>query len=214
MSASRDHVNEPAASAPASSATSVPAASVPAASVPATSVRAASAAPAPVAAVPSRRFGRRAALLGAFAAAVSLRAAPARAETNEGQLLLGLWRREQGLALAYGQQEQVEPERFGLARLHANTHAAAIATELAAVGLGTGKPPRTPDELDSGAHRLATARPADVLAAAALVEEAMVEAYKAALLELTDAKIAMTAATILASHAQHLLIFTSAARVS
>lgn len=203
----------------------VPAAALPAAA-PRAAVASASALPAavpsvavspaavPLAAERPRRFGRRAALLGAAAGVLSLRAAPASAEINEGQLLMGLWRREMGLALAYDRQAHVEPERFVLARLHANTHAAAIATQLAAVGLGTPKPPQTPSDLDAAAQQLATARRADVLASAALVEEAMVAAYKAALLELSDAKIAMTVATILASHAQHLFIFDGAAQVS
>jgi hypothetical protein len=42
----------------------------------------------------------------------------------------------------------------------------------------------------------------------------MVEVYKSALPALPDAKIAMTAATILASHAQHLLILRRAAQVT
>ena len=42
----------------------------------------------------------------------------------------------------------------------------------------------------------------------------MVELYKGALPELPDAKIAMTAATILASHAQQLFILRRSARVT
>ena len=64
------------------------------------------------------------------------------------------------------------------------------------------------------AQRLATSRPADVLANAVLAEEAMVDVYKTALPALPDAKIAMTAATILASHAQHLFILRDAAQVT
>ncbi|MDA0180258.1 ferritin-like domain-containing protein [Solirubrobacter phytolaccae] len=160
-------------------------------------------------------MNRRQLLAGGAAAALTLTAAaPARAESDEGGLLLGLWRREMGLALAYGQQVHTNPELFGPARRHAGDHAAAIATELAAVGLGTPKPPWTPDDLDVGAHRLATSRPADALANAALVEQDMVDVYKGALLALPDAKIAMTAATILASHAQHFFILDRAAQVT
>lgn len=161
-----------------------------------------------------RRFGRRAALAGAALAAMSLRATPALAAADEGDLLLGLWRREKGLALAYGQQVHTHPELFGPARRHAHDHAAALATELAAVGLGTPEAPWTPNDLDAAAQRLAAAKPADALAEAALVEEGMLELYKTALPALPDAKIAMTAATILASHAQHLFIFRDAAKVT
>ena len=156
---------------------------------------------------------RRQFLIGGAAAAVTLRAAPAFAVSDEGGLLLGLWRREAGLALAYGQQVHTQPELFGPARRYAQEHAAALATELAAVGLGTPKAPWTPNELDIAAQRLATARPADVLANAVLAEEAMLDVYKTALPALPDAKIAMTAATILASHAQHLFLFRDAAKV-
>ena len=153
-------------------------------------------------------------LAGAAATAVTIRATPALAAADEGGLLLGLWRREKSLALAYGQQLHTHPELFGPARRHAHDHAAALATELAAVGLGTPEEPWTPNDLDAAAQRLAAARPADALAQAALVEEGMLELYKAALPALPDAKIAMTAATILASHAQHLFIFRDAAEVT
>ena len=159
-------------------------------------------------------MNRRQLLVGGAAAALTLRAAPAVAASDEGGLLLGLWRREMGLVIAYGQQTHTHPELLGPARRHANDHAAAIATELAAVGLGTPKPPWTPDDLDVAAHRLATSRPADVLANAVLVQEDMVEVYKGALPALPDAKIAMTAATILASHAQHLFVLRRAAQVT
>ncbi len=163
-----------------------------------------------------RRFGRRAALAGAGAAvaAVALNPGSAFAESDEGGLLLGLWRREKGLAIAYGQQVHVQPELFGPARRHANDHAAAIATALAAVGLGTPQPPWTPNDLDVAARRLATSRSADALANAVLVQEDMVDVYKGALPALPDAKIAMTAATILASRAQHLFILRRAAQVT
>lgn len=158
-------------------------------------------------------MNRRQLLVGGAAAALTLRAAPAFAESDEGGLLLGLWRREKALSLAYGLVAPTDPRLLGTAGRHAYEHAAAIATELAAVGLGTPKPPKTPEDLDVAAQRLATSRPADVLANAVLVEEAMVEVYKGALLALPDAKIAMTAATILASHAQHLFILRDAAQV-
>ena len=159
-------------------------------------------------------MNRRQLLAAGAAAAVTMRAAPAFGAVTEGELLLGLWRRETALAIAYGQQVHTNPELFGPARRHAHDHAGAIATQLAAVGLGTPKPPWTPDDLDIGAQRLATSRPADAIANAVLVEEDMVEVYRAALPALPDAKIAMTAATILASHAQHLFILRRAAQVT
>ena len=158
-------------------------------------------------------MNRRQLLVAGTAGALALHAAPARAASDEGGLLLGLWSREAGLALAYGQQVHTNPELLGPARRHANQHAAALATALAAVGLGTPKPPWTPGDLDVAAQRLATSRPADVLANAVLVEETMVEVYKSALPSLPDAKIAMTAATILAAHAQRLFILRDAAGV-
>ena len=159
-------------------------------------------------------MNRRQLLLAGAATAVTIRATPALAAADEGDLLLGLWRREKGLALAYGQQVHTHPELFGPARRHAHDHAAALATELAAVGLGTPDAPWTPNDIDAAAQRLAAAKPADALAEAALVEEGMLEVYKTALLALPDAKIAMTAATILASHAQHLFLFRDAAKVT
>jgi hypothetical protein len=156
---------------------------------------------------------RRELLAGATAAAVTLRAAPARAASDEGGLLLGLWQREVGLALAYRSVVHADPV-FSLLRAHARDHAAAIATELAAVGLGTPKPPETPEDLDIAAQRLATSARGSALANAVLVEEGMVAVYTGALPALPDAKIAMTAATILAAHAQQLFIVRRAAGVT
>jgi len=92
-------------------------------------------------------------------------------------------------------------------------HARAIATQLAAVGLGTPRGPLSVDDLDIAAELVVRAG-ADrkaVYAAAIAMEEGLVELYKGVLPKLPDAKIAMTAATILASHAQHLRILRSAA---
>ena len=62
-------------------------------------------------------------------------------------------------------------------------------------------------DLDVTAERLARAADAkDALAAAVALEEELVALYRNALPALPDAKIAMTAATILGSHSQHLLI--------
>ena len=130
----------------------------------------------------------------------------ARAATDEGGLLLGLWRREMGASLAYDRVAHVDPHFVTLRGQEAD-HAAAIATELAAVGLGTPRPPTWASELDVTAERLARSTThEEALAAATALEEELVTLYRHALPALPDSKIAMTAATILASHSQHLLI--------
>jgi hypothetical protein len=138
-------------------------------------------------------------------AATVLGPAVASAGTDEGGLLLGLWRREIGASLAYDRQAHTNP-LFVTLRGHEADHAAAVATELAAVGLGTPRPPQWAAELDTTAERLARAEPAAAVAAAIALEEELVTLYRGALPALPDSKIAMTAATILASHSQHLLI--------
>src|SRR3954470_18833447 len=129
----------------------------------------------------------------------------ASAAADEGGLLLGLWRREMGASLAYDRIAHIDP-LFHTLRGHEADHAAAIATELAAVGLGTPQAPQWAGELDVSAERLARADAKSSRAAALALEEELVALYRAALPNLADAKIAMTAATILASHSQHALI--------
>jgi hypothetical protein len=130
----------------------------------------------------------------------------ARAATDEGGLLLGLWRREMGASLAYDRVAHLDPQLVTL-RGHETDHAAAVATELAAVGLGTPEPPQGAADLDVTAERLARSKTrAEAVAAAVALEEELVTLYRNALPALPDSKIAMTAATILASHSQHLLI--------
>ena len=152
---------------------------------------------------------RRDALKAGALALGGVLAAPAiaRAGTDEGGLLLGLWRRELGASFAYDQVAHRDPLLVTL-RGHEADHAAAVATELAAVGLGTPKPPERAADLDVSAQLLAGAGPdrAAILRAARALEEELVALYRTAVTALPDAKIAMTAATILASHSQHLLI--------
>jgi hypothetical protein len=152
---------------------------------------------------------------GLAVAAALMGSAPARAAADEGTLLTGLWRREMGAALAYDKVLDADPALAAL-RSHEADHAAALATALAAVGLGTPPPPESPADLDVAAELLAGAGPGRdaVLAAAIALEEALVATYRDALPALPDAKIAMTAATILASHAQHLFILREAAGVT
>jgi hypothetical protein len=151
----------------------------------------------------TRRDALRAA--GLALAATVLGPGVARAATDEGGLLLGLWRREMGASLAYDRLAHVNP-LFVTLRGHEADHAGAVATELAAVGLGTPRPPQWAGEIDATAERLARSEPDAAVAAAIALEEELVTLYRNALPALPDSKIAMTAATILASHSQHLLI--------
>jgi hypothetical protein len=154
---------------------------------------------------------KRRELLIAGAAALAL-PATARAASDEVGLLTGLWRREMGAALAYAKVLQADPI-LALIRSHETHHAAALATEIQAVGLFTPPPPKTLADVDSAAERLGTSAP-HVLEAGIALEQDLVEAYKQALPLLEDEKIAMTAATILGSHAQHLLMLRRAAGVT
>jgi hypothetical protein len=126
---------------------------------------------------------------GATLAATMLGPSVARAQSDEGGLLLGLWRREQGADLAYGRV------------LHADPILALLRSQEV-------DPASEPADLDIAAQRLAESGPdrAEVLAAAIALEEGLVAIYTDALPSLPDEKIAMTAATILGSHAQHLFI--------
>lgn len=130
-------------------------------------------------------------------------ASTARAATDERTILLGLWRREMNANLAYTQVEHVD-RVFVPLRRHEFEHGQALATELAAVGLGTPARPKELDDLDSTSERLARARGRDeVVAAAVALEDELIALYQHSLAGLSDPKIAMTVATILASHAQH-----------
>jgi hypothetical protein len=155
------------------------------------------------------RHRRREALrAGALAVAgAALLPGVARAESDEGGLLLGLRSREMNAGFAYARVLHVDP-LFAVLRGHAEDHAKALATQLAAVGLGTPSPPHEQRDLDVAAERVLAGAPdrAAVVAAALRLEQDLVEVYKTALPALPDADIAMTAATILASHAQLLLV--------
>jgi hypothetical protein len=152
---------------------------------------------------------RRELLLGA--AALLAVPATASAAPTEGAILLDLIRREQQAKLAYAAAMETlgpgGPVELMRIRGQESDHADALATELAAVGLA--RPLRPP--LAGAAAELANARDRGVLRAAIQLEEELVDAYSQALAGLPDAKIAMTAATILASHSQHGLILRLAA---
>jgi Ferritin-like domain len=138
--------------------------------------------------------------------------ATARAAPTEGAVLLDLIKREQLAKLGYSAALKTlganAPLELVTVRRHESDHADALATELAAVGLGR---PLAP-ELEGTAAELAAAPDrGGVLKAAIKLEGELVDAYQAALHGLPDAKVAMTAATILASHSQHRIILRLAA---
>lgn len=155
---------------------------------------------------------RRRELLVAAAATLATPATALGRTPTEGDVLLDLMRREQSAKLAYGAASKAlgsqAPQELVTIRQHESDHADALATQLAAVGLGRPlRPPLTgiAQELSEASDRRA------VLEAAVKLEDELVDAYRRSLVLLPDAKIAMTAATILASHAQHRFILGLAA---
>jgi ApbE superfamily uncharacterized protein (UPF0280 family) len=155
---------------------------------------------------------RRRELLVAAAATLATPATALGRAPTEGDVLLDLMRREQSAKLAYGAASKAlgsqAPQELVTIRQHESDHADALATQLAAVGLGRPlRPPLTgiAKELSEASDRRA------VLEAAVKLEDELVDAYRRSLVLLPDAKIAMTAATILASHAQHRFILGLAA---
>ena len=157
---------------------------------------------------------KRRAFIGA-AALLAVRPQRAFAASDEGGILLGLWRREAAAQFAYATVMLTEARLIGIGEQERD-HARAIATQLAAVGLGTPAGPETVEDLDIAAQMLSRAgtERKPVYAAAIALEESLVALYREAVPALPDAKIAMTAATILGSHSQHLLILRNAAGVT
>jgi Ferritin-like domain len=131
----------------------------------------------------------------ALAAAVVARPAVAAAADDDPEVLLRLVAREDAAALAY---REAAPEPLpGVAAQEAD-HAKALRTSLDAFGRTA---PRAP--LDAPAGRLAGAADDERLEAAIALEASLLEDYAAALTELAEPSVLQTAATILASHAQH-----------
>jgi Ferritin-like domain len=130
----------------------------------------------------------------AAAAAVLARPAAALAADDEPAILAGLIEREQAAAFAY--------ERAGRGGLSAqeDEHARALASELAAMGIEAPAKPQRPDELDPEARRAI----AGGLEAAIGLEQSLLAAYEPAIRGLEQAQVLQTAATVMASHAQHL----------
>jgi rubrerythrin len=132
------------------------------------------------------------------AAALAALAAPAsaRGQRSDIAVLIRLVAREEAAAEAYGER----PAEL-LPRLYSDEldHAAALRTHLDALGR---RPARR--GLDAPARRLLVADPDERLDAAMALEESLVEEYATALADIADPSVLQTAATILASHAQHL----------
>jgi hypothetical protein len=145
---------------------------------------------------------RRELLLGAAGLAL---AAPAKASAapTEGGVVLDLMAHEQRAKLAYQAAMKADSLYVTIHR-HESDHADALATQLAAIGLGRPLAPRLTGHSQAFAQDPTREKAIDL-------EDVLVEAYMQALPLLPDAKLAQVAATILASHAQHRLILGSAA---
>jgi hypothetical protein len=140
--------------------------------------------------------GRRG-LLVAAAGALLARPALARGQGGDARVLARLIEREEAAAFAH------RAARTGHADDEA-AHAAALRTQLAALGLRGPEPPTATAELSGAARRLAGAgAPPAVLDAAIAMEASLISAYARALEVLAEPAILQTAATILASHGQH-----------
>jgi hypothetical protein len=128
---------------------------------------------------------------------------------RDGDIIKPLIAREEGAEFAYrGVLATAAP---ALSR-NAKEHAAALRTEIQALGRGT--KPITLDQLDAPARRLAEAGTREEQLAAAIALEAdLVAAYRRAVVDLSEPGILKTAATILAGHSQqHALLLRMAGR--
>ena len=139
---------------------------------------------------------RRRDFLIAAAGAVFVRPAVAAAAEDDPDILLRLVAREDAAALAY---RRTAPEPLPGVEAQEADHAAALRTQLDAYGILDVR--RGP--LDEPARRLVEAPDPDRLPAAIALEASLVADYSAALLSLEAAGVLQTAASILASHAQH-----------
>jgi plasmid stabilization system protein ParE len=126
-------------------------------------------------------------------------AAAAQAEDTAGALL-ELIGREQAADFAY---RAAAAPRFARLARHAAEHARALHSHLEAVGRPPPAPPRAAGDLDPAAAHVAAAG-GD--AAAIALERELMGACAAALDRLYDPSSKRTAATIMASHGQHLVV--------
>jgi Ferritin-like domain len=137
---------------------------------------------------------RRREVLAAGAVALLARPATAAAQRSDIAVLIKLVAREEAAAEAYGAATGELLPRLYNDELD---HAAALRTQLDALGR---RPARR--GLDAPARRVAEA--GDRVPAAIALEESLVREYSIALADIADPGVLQTAATILASHAQHL----------
>jgi hypothetical protein len=138
---------------------------------------------------------RRREVVAAAALALFVRPASAAAQRSDIAVLIKLVAREEAAAEVYGAGKGVVVATYS----DELEHAAALRTHLDALGR---RP--APRGLDAPARRLMDASGDDRLDAAVALETSLVEEYSAALVDLADPSVLQTAATILASHAQHL----------
>lgn len=143
-------------------------------------------------------------------ASIWLLPAPARADDADGAILRGLIAREQCADLAYRSAAGAGLPFAILAGQEAE-HARSLHTELQALGLKGPRPPRDEGGLDAEPARLAQAAAgAEALAAARALEAALIDAYDGAVRVLAEPAILRTAATVMASHGQHLAVLRRA----
>ncbi len=145
---------------------------------------------------------RRREVLAGAVAVVLARPAVALGQRSDEAVLVRLLAREEAAAEAY--PGDLLP---GL-KADEEQHVAALRTHLDALGR---RP--APKGLDAVARRVAESSGRARLEAAIALEMSLVEAYSAALLDLEAPGVVQTAATILASHAQHLALLRERAGV-
>jgi hypothetical protein len=150
-----------------------------------------------------RRAITRRAALAAGAGLVVGRPAVAAAQQSHAERTAGALReliaREQAAAFAYA------AAGLPLLARHEAEHAAALAPHFQSVGHQRPAPVRGVAELDPAARRLADAARGEREAAAVALERELVAAYARSLHALYDPATRRTAATIMASHGQHLV---------
>jgi hypothetical protein len=139
---------------------------------------------------------RRRDLVLAGATAALARPAVAVAGSDDGEILLRLLVREESAQFA---AERTPPPVAGVAS-HEADHAKALRTQLDALGRRRPPPPETAAQLDAPARRLLEAGTLDAWIE---LEASLLRDYEDAVIRIGEPSALRTAATILASHAQH-----------
>jgi ferritin-like protein len=138
---------------------------------------------------------KRRELIAAGALALLARPASASAQRSDIAVLIRLLAREEAAAEVYGAGKAVVVPMYR----DELAHSEALRTQLDALGR---RP--APSGLDAPARRLMEAEGDARLDAAIALEQSLVDEYAVALTDIADPGVLQTAATILASHAQHL----------